>query len=211
MVTMSRWLPWLAGGVRRAAVIPVVLAWACAVAITHAANAPPSALPALERVMAINPPRALAPFTLTDHLGKSRDWGTFAGKPALVFFGFTHCPDICPTTLQRLAQQSAALGDVQVVMISVDGERDSPAVLGDYLGQFSKQFVGLTGPAAEVREIALRFAAPFYKDPPKNGAYRVQHSSRLYAVDRHGRLRAELYDASPDATATLTRALLAER
>lgn len=175
------------------------------------ADEPAQPLPALERVMAMNPPRAIAPFALTDHLGKPRDWSSFTGTPTLVFFGFTHCPDICPTTLQRLAQQSAALGDMRVVMISVDGERDTPAALADYLGQFSKRFVGLTGPAAQVREIALRFAAPFYKDPVKNGAYLVQHSSRLYAVDRHGRLRAELYDAPPEATAALARALLAER
>lgn len=182
-------------------------AWAAAVHADDAAQP----LPALERVMSMNPPRAIVPFALTDHLGKPRDWSSFAGTPTLVFFGFTHCPDVCPTTLQRLARQSSALGDIRVVMISVDGERDTPAVLADYLAQFSRRFIGLTGPAAEVREIALRFAAPFYKDPVKNGAYLVQHSSRLYAVDRHGRLRAELYDAPPEATAALARALLAER
>jgi len=187
----------------------LLVALACIAPVHAAEPAPP--LPALERILSMDPPRAIAPFTLTDHLGKPRDWISFAGTPTLVFFGFTHCPDICPITLQRLAQQSATLGDIRVVMISVDGERDTPAVLSDYLGQFSKRFVGLTGPAAEVREIALRFAAPFYKDPVKNGAYLVQHSSRLYAVDRHGRLRAELYDAPPEATAALARALLEER
>jgi protein SCO1/2 len=172
-------------------------------------------LPALDRVMTMTPPRMIAPFTLTDQKGKTRAWSSFAGTPTLIFFGFTHCPDICPTTLQRIAQlkasQPAALHDLRVVMISVDGERDSPAVLGEYLSAFSKDFVGLTGPAAQVHEIALRFAAPFFKDATKGSNYLVQHSSRLYAVDRQGRLRAELYDATPEATATLARALLAER
>jgi protein SCO1/2 len=171
-------------------------------------------LPALERVMQMNPPRAIAPFKLTDQRGKARAWSTFAGKPMLVFFGFTNCPDVCPTTLQRVAQvkaaQGAAFRDLQVVMISVDGERDTPAALAAYLAHFSNDFVGLTGSAAEVREIALRFAAPFFKDPKKSSNYLVQHSSRLYAIDRQGRLRAELYDATPDATTTLARALLAE-
>jgi protein SCO1/2 len=172
-------------------------------------------LPALDRVMAMNPPRVIAPFALTDQHGKTRAWSSFAGTPTLIFFGFTHCPDICPTTLQRIAQlkasQPAALHDLRVVMISVDGERDSPAALGEYLASFSKDFVGLTGPAAQVHEIALRFAAPFFKDAAKGSNYLVQHSSRLYAVDRQGRLRAELYDATPEVTATLARALLAER
>ena len=171
---------------------------------------------ALDRVMEMSPPRAIAAFTLTDHAGKARAWSAFAGKPTLVFFGFTNCPDICPTTLQRLAQlkasQGDALRDLQVVMISVDGERDTPAVLSDYLAHFSKDFVGLTGPAAEVRKIALRFAAPFFKDPPREGGgYLVQHSSRLYAIDRQGRLRAELYDAAPEATVAFARELLSER
>ncbi len=79
-------------------------------------------------VMSMNPPRAIAPFALTDHLGKAPRLEQFAGAPTLVFFGFTHCPDVCPTTLQRLAQQSSALGDIRVVMISVDGERDTPVL-----------------------------------------------------------------------------------
>ena len=199
--------------------LPALLLICAATLAAHAsptqANDTTQPLPAFERVLQMSPPRAIAPFTLTDHLGKRRDWSTFAGTPTLVFFGFTNCPDICPTTLQKLAQlktsHSAALQGVQVVLISVDGERDTPAVMSEYLASFSKDFIGLTGPAAEVREIALRFSAPFFKDPPKDGAYVVQHSSRLYAIDRRGRLRAELYDATTEATTGIARALLAER
>jgi protein SCO1 len=98
-----------------------------------------------------------------------------------------------------------------VVLISVDGERDTPEALKAFLARFSADFVGLTAPAAEVRVLAQGFSAPFFKDPPRDGAYLVQHSTRVYALDKQGRLRAELYDASADATAGLARALLAEQ
>jgi protein SCO1 len=109
------------------------------------------------------------------------------------------------------AAQPAELSKVQVVLVSVDGERDTPEVMKDYLKQFSPDFIGLTGPAEQVREIALRFSAPFFKNAPRDGTYLVQHSSRVYALDRQGRLRAEIYDGPPDATLGLVRALLAER
>jgi protein SCO1/2 len=92
----------------------------------------------------------------------------------------------------------------------VDGERGTPEVLDKFLERFDKDFVGLTAPSADVRELALKFSAPFFKDPPKTGGYSIQHSSRVYALDKQGRLRAELYDAPADATAALARALLAE-
>jgi len=92
----------------------------------------------------------------------------------------------------------------------VDGERDSPQVLKEFLGRFSGEFIGLTAPPEQVRNLALSFSAPFFKDPPKDGAYLVQHSSRVYALDKQGRLRAELYDASAEATVGVARALLAE-
>ena len=136
------------------------------------------------------------------------------GAPAFVFFGFTHCPDACPTTLQKLAMIKSSevetLKGMRVVLISVDGERDTPAVLRGFLARFSGEFVGLTASPEQVRNLALSFSAPFFKDPPKDGAYAVQHSTRVYALDRQGRLRAELYDASREATIGLARALLAE-
>jgi protein SCO1/2 len=193
------------------------LSMSAAWTIAHAeqASASPKPLPAFERVMTMNPARAIQDFELTDHRGARMRLSSLAGEPTLVFFGFTHCPDICPAALQKLAALKAAqpeeLRKVQVVLISVDGERDTPEVLKDYLKQFSPEFLGLTGPAEQVREIALRFSAPFFKAPPKDGAYVVQHSSRVYALDRQGRLRAEIYDGPPDATLGLIRALLAER
>jgi protein SCO1/2 len=150
---------------------------------------------------------------MADQNGAAKRISDLAGAPTLVFFGFTHCPDICPTTLQQLALIKSSrpeLTGLRIAFISVDGERDTPAVMKDYLKRFPAEFVGLTAPAEQVRSLALRFSAPFFKDPPKDGDYAVQHSSRLFALDKQAKLRAEIYDASPDAIAGLARALLAE-
>ncbi|HET9475055.1 MAG TPA: SCO family protein [Steroidobacteraceae bacterium] len=175
--------------------------------------AAPKPLPPFERVMNIEP-RVVADLEMTDQNGKARRLSDLTGAPAFVFFGFTHCPDACPTTLQKLAMIKSSevetLKGMRVVLISVDGERDTPAVLKGFLARFSGEFVGLTASPEQVRNLALSFSAPFFKDPPKDGAYAVQHSTRVYALDRQGRLRAELYDASREATIGLARALLAE-
>jgi protein SCO1/2 len=185
-----------------------------AVGLTMATAAAPAPLPTFERVMNLGEPRAVADVELTDQHGKRRRLGDFAGAPLLVYFGFTHCPDACPMTLQKLALLEKApgkpLAGVRVVLISVDGERDTPQVLEQFLKRFSGQFVGLTAPPGEVRNLALSFSAPFFKDPPRDGVYVVQHSTRVYALDRQGKLRAELYDASNEATAGLVQALLTE-
>jgi protein SCO1/2 len=171
-------------------------------------------LPAFERVMTLNEPRKVVDIALTDQHGQPRKLSSLAGKPAFVFFGFTHCPEVCPTTLRKLALIKRAhareLAGTRVVFISVDGERDTPAVMNDYLQAFSKDFVGLTASSDEVRKLALGLSAPFFKDPPKNGEYNVEHASRVFALDKLGRLRAELYDASPEAVVGIATALLAE-
>ncbi|HEV7717320.1 MAG TPA: SCO family protein, partial [Steroidobacteraceae bacterium] len=158
-----------------------------------------------------------ADFQLTDQNGKPFHLGSLHGRPVVVFFGFAHCPDVCPAVLHNLAMlkksSPESLREVSVVMISVDGERDTPEVMRAYLRSFSPDFIGLTGTSADVHIIAARFSATFFKDPPKDasGAYLVQHTSRVYALDRKGRLRAEMYDASPQATAGVLHALVAER
>ena len=171
-------------------------------------------LPKFDRVMTMDSPRAVGDFALTDQNGLTMHLGDLAGTPTLVFFGFTHCPDICPTMLRQLAliksSRAKELAGLRIAFISVDGERDTPAVMKDYLARFPAEFVGLTAPAEQVRALALRFSAPFFKDPPKQGEYAVQHSSRLFALDKQGKLRAEFYDASPDAIAGIASALLAE-
>ena len=171
-------------------------------------------LPKFDRVMTIDIPRAVVDLAMTDQDGKATRISDLAGAPTLVFFGFTHCPDVCPTTLQKLAliksSRAKDLEGLRIAFVSVDGERDTPAVMKEYLKRFPAEFVGLTAPSEQVRTLALGLSAPFFKDPPKDGEYAVQHSSRLFALDRQGRLRAEIYDASPDAIAGVAQALLAE-
>jgi protein SCO1/2 len=187
-----------------------------AAGIGCAAAADFTPLPQLERVM-VTAPKPIADFELTDDDGKRFKLSSLQGQPALVFFGFAHCPDVCPAAMQKLMvlrkSEPKKYQQVQVVMISVDGERDTPDSMKAFLSRFSPDFIGLTGPPAEVRNIAARFSASFFKDPPKDssGAYLVQHTSRVYALDRKGRLRAEMYDATVDATGSVLSSLLAER
>jgi protein SCO1/2 len=182
--------------------------------IAAAAAATPKPLPVFERVMVMSTPREVGDLALTDQNGKNVRISDLTGAPTLVYFGFTSCPEACPTTLLKLGRLKAAnareLSRLRVAFISVDGERDTPEVTKRFLQRFSPDFVGLTAPAEQVRPLALRFAAPFFKDPPKDGEYLVQHSTRVYALDKHGLLRAELYDASAEATLGVARALLAE-
>jgi protein SCO1/2 len=196
----------------------------CALALTlftllatpHAAGASePQALPQLERVMLSTPVVTLSDFELTAENGKPRHFSELKGKPVLVYFGFTNCPDACPTAmgkLRALRDSAPEFRDAQVLLISVDGERDTPPVLKKYLEGFSPDFLGYTGEPAKVRAVAEQFSAPFFKGNPRAGVpgYLVEHSSQIYIVDRQGRLRAEFYDASLEVMGQVTRLLLAE-
>lgn len=165
--------------------------------------AKPSIADESSRVQFAAPQAALQDFALTDQLGKPRKLSDFRGAPLLVFFGFSHCPDVCPTTLHQLKvlKQSPdrELRRVQVALISVDGERDTPEKLKAYLEPISKSFVGLTGPPKTVRGVAAQFSSVFFKGVrEKNGSYQVQHTSQVYLVDASGKLRATFVDATPE-------------
>ena len=192
---------------------PLAVVFALASAIAAAGER--AALPALDRVYVNPAPATVADFTLTDQSGKPRSFSSLRGEPALVFFGFTHCPNACPTTLGRLKllhdARGGALRDARIVLISVDGERDTPARLKSWLAPLSPDFVGLTGDPKATAEIAAQFAAVFFKEPAgKDGNYNVMHSTQVFAVDKAGRLRASFADASLDDMATVTAILLAE-
>ena len=197
-------------------------AWltACCVLATSVAWAqtPPSpSRPRLERVRVVEPPRAIGDFELTNQDGRRFRFSELQGAPVLLFFGFGHCPDVCPAALAKLKllreSQGKDLRRLQVVMVSVDGERDTPAVMKAYLARLSSDFIGLTGDPKIVREIAARFSAAFWKGPTRgdSGHYLVDHSSQLFLVDGAGRLRAELYDPPVETIAMLARAVLNER
>lgn len=134
---------------------------------------------------------------LTDHRGKPRTLGDFAGKAVVVFFGFTHCPDLCPTGLAELAGTMRLLGKVgarvQVLFITVDPERDTPQVLAQYVLAFHPEFLGLRGNAAETAKTAKEFRVHFRKVPlGDTGNYTVDHSTHSYAFGPDGRLRLYL-------------------
>ena len=192
---------------------PLAAVFALATAIAAAGER--AALPTLDRVYVNPAPAAVADFTLTDQSGKPRSFSSLKGEPALVFFGFTNCPNVCPTALGRLKllheARGGALKDARIVLISVDGERDTPARLKSWLAPMSPDFVGLTGDPKSTAKIAAQFAAVFFKEPPgKDGNYNVMHSTQVFAVDKAGRLRASFADAAIDDMATITALLLAE-
>lgn len=172
-------------------------------------------LPRLDRVYVNAEPAPLEDFTLTDQDGRARAFSSLRGEPVLVFFGFTHCPSICPTTLARLkslhAARDGALKKARVVLISVDGDRDTPGRLKSYLAPLSADFIGFTGDPKTTAKIAAQFAAVFFREPAaKDGGYNVMHSTQVFAVDKAGRLRATFADASIEDMATITQLLLDE-
>jgi protein SCO1/2 len=130
---------------------------------------------------------------LTDHTGKPRTLADFRGKVVVLFFGFTHCPDVCPATLAELAQVANELGadaeNMQVLFVTVDPERDTQELLARYVPAFNPRFLGLTGDAEAVAAVAKEFKIYHRKQPLKTGGYTVDHSAGTYIFDRQGRLR----------------------
>ena len=175
-----------------------------------------ASLPQFDRVMVLPEPREIADAQLTNHDGEHFRLTQLRGKPSLVFFGFTNCPDVCPATMAKLRQlERSGLVDpdrVNFTLISVDGERDSPAVMKKYLQQFSEVFIGLTGDPDDVRKIASAFRASFYKGETRgaSNSYNVAHSTQMFLLDQAGRLRAELHNPTVEAMAGITNAVLAE-
>jgi protein SCO1/2 len=137
-------------------------------------------------------PRTVAAFRLTDQAGRERSNADLQGRPSLLFFGFTYCPDVCPTTLAALtgALRRTPLPGVQVLFVSVDPERDTAAGLKDYLGAFSRDFIGLRGDAQAMDPLMQSLGAIAIRQPLADGSYTLDHTATLYLLDRHGRLVA---------------------
>jgi protein SCO1/2 len=133
-------------------------------------------------------------FRLVDHLGRQVGPDTFTGKVRLVFFGFTHCPDVCPTGLSLMSQLLEELGadakDVQALFISVDPERDTVEVLEQYMSVFAGDMLGLTGTQEQITSVTGAFSAYFKKVPQPSGGYTVDHTASVYVLDRKGTFRA---------------------
>lgn len=131
---------------------------------------------------------------LVDHEGKPRTLEDFRGKAVMVFFGFTQCPDVCPNTLAKAAEVKRLLGDegndFQVVLVTLDPERDSAAVLGPYVTAFDPSFVALRGNEAEIQAAAREFRVFFQKVPNRDGSsYTIDHTAASYVFDPAGHIR----------------------
>ena len=133
-------------------------------------------------------------FTLNDQNGRTRTLADFRGKVVVVFFGYTRCPDVCPTTLAELKVAKEQLGEdgarLQVLFITVDPERDTREVLANYVPAFDPSFLGLYGDAAATARVAKEFKVFYRKAPGKTpGSYSMDHTAGSYVFDRRGRLR----------------------
>lgn len=155
-------------------------------------------------------------FALTDHTGTARTLADFRGKVVTLFFGFTQCPDICPTNLTTMSEVMRQLGDdaarVQVLFVTVDPERDTQALLNDYVPMFDRRFLGLYGDADKTAEVAKEFKIFYAKSGDTSGPnYTVDHSTGTYIIDTQGRLRLYVkHGASASDIAADVKTLLDE-
>ncbi len=153
------------------------------------------------------------PFRLTDHNGRTVTDQDLRGHPFLVFFGFTHCPDVCPTTLFEVSEVLGKLGAdaarASALFITVDPERDTPEQMKDYLSSFDPRLVGLTGDPAAIAAVAKAYRVYVKKVPLDGGDYTMDHTALVYLMDKDGRFVApfNLKRQPEDAAADLRRYL----
>ena len=201
---------------RRSSVSRIWLALACVLfSAPIAANetAEPSATELIEGLLSGRAPVG-GPFELTDQTGHRRTDADFQGKLVVIYFGYTYCPDVCPTELQSISlaldKLGAAADTVQPLFITVDPGRDTPARLADFVSSFHPRLIGLTGSLAEIRKTAIAYRTFF----AKNGAtapddYSVDHTGFIYLVGKDGHYLGFLPPGlAPDAIADAIRALL---
>jgi protein SCO1/2 len=167
-----------------------------ALVTTAGANAPTL------KAGSFSPPRQAPDFSLQGSNGKELKLSSYRGKVVVLFFGFTHCPQVCPVTLGTLTQAHRKLGaaasDVQVVYITVDPERDATEQMKKYLGTFDPTFLGGTGTPEQLSAVRKDYGV-FAEKKIEGNSYSVAHSSFVYLIDRHGSLRALMpYGHGPD-------------
>ena len=145
------------------------------------------------------------PFTLAGTDGQPFASSKLNGRPAAIFFGFTHCPDVCPTTLARLVKLRRQLGQgddaLSIVFVSVDPERDTPAEVGNYLKLFDTAVVGLTGTPAQVEQVKKQFGIYSRKVEQPGGGYSVDHTASVILLDKDGQFVATLSPEEGDQVA----------
>jgi protein SCO1 len=189
-------------------ILVAAIALAAAVAGMYLANAlqRPAAVQ-LESGTALPVPGPLAPFALVDTQGKPVTPEQLRGHPTLVFFGFTYCPDVCPTTLALLAsvQKQSQLPGLQVALITVDPERDTPEQLGKYISSFGGEFIGLTGNPPEIVKAQRSFGVAASRVELAGGGYTMDHSATVFLLDSQARKVAVF--TPPLRAAAITRDL----
>ena len=145
------------------------------------------------------------PFTLTGSEGKPFSSTSLAGKPYVIFFGFTHCPDVCPMTLARMVKLRKQLqaGDrpFEILFVSVDPERDGPAEVGKYAQLFDSPIIGLTGNPAQIDQVKKQFGIFSQKVADQSGGYSVDHTATVLLFDRQGKFVATIAPEEGDAPA----------
>lgn len=153
-------------------------------------------------------------FQLTDHDGRPRSLKDFRGKAVVVFFGYTHCPDVCPTTLSEIAEAKRLLGadgaKVQGVFVTVDPQRDTPEMLKAYMANFGPDFVALRGTPEQLAAVAKEYKIYYKKvDGKTPDSYTMDHSAGSYVYDPQGRVRLYTrYGTGPEALASDLKILL---
>ncbi|MGO4125811.1 SCO family protein [Inquilinus sp. YAF38] len=142
------------------------------------------------------------PFRLTDQAGTTLSDAELKGRPFAVFFGFTHCPEVCPTTLWEMSQALEALGPdadrLRVLFVTVDPERDRPEMLREYLQSFDRRITGLTGSPDEIAAVAKSYRVYWRKVPTSDGDYTMDHSAMVYLMDAEGRFTDTIAYGTPE-------------
>ncbi|MDR2238917.1 MAG: SCO family protein [Zoogloeaceae bacterium] len=145
-------------------------------------------------------------FHLTDHNGKTVRLSDFRGKIVALFFGFTQCPDVCPTTLAAFAEVYRDLGSdadrVQVLFVTIDPERDTQQLLAEYVPAFNARFIGLRGTPEETRRVADMYKVSYQKIPTGGDSYTLDHTAYVFIFDRAGHLRFKVPHGQPPAALT---------
>lgn len=154
-------------------------------------------------------------FSLTDHNNNPFELRQFQGKLVLLFFGYTYCPDICPTELANLAAVLNGLDGqaerVQGLFVTLDPTRDTPEVLHNYVRYFDERLIGLTGSEAEVAQVASQYRVNYRRHAKADGSYSIDHSANLYLIDSQGVLSAVVpYGLPPTHVLDMVRGLLNE-
>ena len=189
--------------------ILAIVAFAVGLLLARLLTPQRSELPSTERATVLPAPRALPPLELVDQDGRPLPSDFFAGHWTVVFFGFTQCPDICPTTLATMAQVRRQLADLpvaeqpRVLLVTVDPERDPPEKLSAYVRFFDPSFMGAAGSAAATAAAAAAFGVPYAKVATPEGGYTMDHGSGLFVVGPGGGMVA--YLSAPHEAAAIAR------